>query len=44
MKSKTNKQNKLLDTENRLLVTRAEGGCRLGKMGEGVNCMVMDSN
>ena len=29
-----NKQNKLTDIENRLVVTRGEGGCGMGEMGE----------
>ena len=41
LKDETNEQTKqkrmwLIDVENKLMVTRGEGGGRLGKMGEGV--------
>lgn len=49
MESKTNlrkqmneqNKNKFIDTENRLVVTREEGGWRWAKWMKGVNCMVV---
>ena len=41
LKNKINKQTKqLIDTENRLVVVRGEEAWGLGKIGDGVNCML----
>ena len=37
-------KNKLIDTENRLVVTRWEGDYGIGEKIKGVTCMLMDSN
>lgn len=37
-------ENKHIETENMLLVTRRKGVWEDGKMGKGVNCMVRDGN
>ena len=37
-------RNKFIDTQNSLVVTRGEGGCRWAKWVKGVSCMVTDDS
>ena len=41
---KKKKPNKLIDTENRFVVSKGEGAWTVGEMGKEVSCMVMDGN
>ena len=41
---KNQKQNKSIDTDNRVVVRGREGGLQEGKMGKRINCMVTNGN